>query len=340
MVNYFIQHGMPPFWANALYMLIASVAVLVFVLVNLLILIWLERKVAGHIQSRLGPMRVGPIGLVQSVADALKLLIKEDIIPLAADKAVFVVAPFVVFLPVLLLYIVLPFDKGLIAGNLSLGVLFIIAIGTFPVIGIIMAGWGSNNKYALLGGLRAAAQAISYEVPLVLTLATVVLWAGSLTTVDIVKAQQGMWFIASPLIVGFIIMLICSLAEVNRTPFDLPEAESELIAGFHAEYSGFRFAFFFMGEYAHLLFVSGLLTTLFLGGWYFLPGIPTIGGVPGWVWFLGKTYLMVIVLMWIRWTYPRMRIDQLMKFSWKGLVPVGLVYILIIAGIKVWKAGG
>lgn len=335
MTDTFMRWGLSSFWAHGLYMFVAAVLVLVFVLINLLMLIWLERKVAGHIQSRLGPIRVGPIGLFQSAADALKLLLKEDIIPAAADKWVFIVAPFVAFIPVLVLFIVVPFGRGVIASNLSLGLLFILAVGTLPVIGILMAGWGSNNKYSLLGGIRAAAQAISYEVPMVLALATVVLWTGTLRTEDIVKAQQGNWLLFGPLAVAFVVMVICSLAEVNRTPFDIPEAESELVGGFHTEYSGFRFAFFFMGEYAHLLFVSALLATLFLGGWNFLPGIPEVPGVPGWIWFLIKMYAMVVLLMWIRWTYPRMRVDQLMTFSWKGLVPVSLVYIMVIALVKV-----
>ena len=319
-------------------MLIVTVIMLVFILLNLLLLIWLERKVAGDIQARIGPIRVGPLGLLQTAADALKLLLKEDIIPAAADKWVFVAAPFMVFLPAMLVYIVLPFDHNLIPRDLSLGVLFILAVGTLPTLGIIMAGWGSNNKYSMLGAMRAAAQAISYEVPMVLVLATVVMWTGTLSTREIVETQKGMWHIG-PLFVGFILFLICGLAEINRTPFDIPEAESELVAGFHIEYSGMRFAFFFMGEYAHLLFVSGLITTLFLGGWHFLPYKPQLWVIPGWVWFLAKTYAMVIFLMWIRWTYPRLRVDQLMKFSWKGLVPISLAYILVMGFVKVWMAG-
>jgi len=336
MAQYFQQLGLPAFWAEGLALLIISILILVFILLNLLILIWLERKVAGHIQCRLGPVRVGPIGLFQTVADAFKLILKEDIIPTAADKWVFIVAPFLVFLPALLVFIVIPFDRNIIPMDLSLGVLFVLAIGTFPTIGGIMAGWGSNNKYAMLAGMRAAAQAISYEVPMVLVLATVVMWSGTLSTQGIVKAQEGMWFVG-PLIFGFILFIICALAEINRTPFDIPEAESELVSGYHIEYSSIRFGFFFMGEYAHLLFVSALTTTLFLGGWHFLPFKPELAGIPGWVWFLAKTYAMVILLMWIRWTFPRSRVDTLMKFSWKGLVPVSLVYILVMAFIKTFS---
>jgi len=335
MAQYFQQLGLPAFWAEGLALLIISILILVFILLNLLILIWLERKVAGHIQCRLGPVRVGPIGLFQTAADAFKLILKEDIIPTAADKWVFIVAPFLVFLPALLVFIVIPFDHNIIPMDLSLGLLFVLAIGTFPTIGGIMAGWGSNNKYAMLAGMRAAAQAISYEVPMVLVLATVVMWSGTLSTQGIVKAQEGMWFIG-PLFLGFILFIICSLAEINRTPFDIPEAESELVSGYHIEYSSIRFGFFFMGEYAHLLFVSALTTTLFLGGWHFLPFKPELAGIPGWVWFLAKTYAMVILLMWIRWTFPRSRVDTLMKFSWKGLVPVSLIYIMVMAFIKVW----
>jgi NADH-quinone oxidoreductase subunit H len=336
MAQYFQQLGLPAFWAEGLALLIISILILVFILLNLLILIWLERKVAGHIQCRLGPVRVGPIGLFQTAADAFKLILKEDIIPTAADKWVFIVAPFLVFLPALLVFIVIPFDHNIIPMDLSLGVLFVLAIGTFPTIGGIMAGWGSNNKYAMLAGMRAAAQAISYEVPMVLVLATVVMWSGTLSTQGIVKAQEGMWFVG-PLILGFILFIICALAEINRTPFDIPEAESELVSGYHIEYSSIRFGFFFMGEYAHLLFISALTTTLFLGGWHFLPFKPELAGIPGWVWFLAKTYAMVILLMWIRWTFPRSRVDTLMKFSWKGLVPVSLVYILVMAFIKTFS---
>jgi len=331
--------GFPYPLAAGLHMLVVSVAVLVFILLNVLILVWLERKVSGDIQSRIGPIRVGPLGLFQTAADALKLLLKEDIVPRAADRAVFIAAPFLAFLPALMLYIVLPLDRNLIPQDLSLGILFVIAVGTLPTIGIIMAGWGSNNKYSMLGAMRAAAQAISYEVPLVLVLATVVMWAGTLSTREIVEAQKGMWF-AGPLCVGFVLLLVCSLAEVNRLPFDIPEAESELVAGFHVEYSGMRFAFFFMGEYAHLLFVSGLITTLFLGGWHFLPYKPELWGVPGWIWFLAKTYAVILLLMWIRWTYPRLRVDQLMKFSWKGLVPASLAYLMIMGFVKIWWASG
>jgi NADH-quinone oxidoreductase subunit H len=339
MAETFVKFGLPQPWAGLAEVFIICAAVLVFILFNLLMLIWLERKVSGDIQARIGPIRVGPLGLFQTAADALKLLLKEDVIPAAADKWVFVIAPFLVFLPAMLVYIVLPFDHNLVPQNLSLGVLFILAVGTLPTIGIIMAGWGSNNKYSMLGAMRAAAQAISYEVPMVLVLATVVLWSGALGTKEIVEAQRGMWFVG-PLFIGFILFLICGLAEVNRVPFDIPEAESELVAGFHIEYSGIRFAFFFMGEYAHMLFVSGLITALFLGGWHFLPYKPDLWIIPGWVWFLAKTYAVVIFLMWIRWTYPRLRVDQLMKFSWKGLVPVSLAYILIMGFVKVWLAGG
>lgn len=337
MINIFTNWGLAHFWASGLVTLLVTIAVLIFILINLILLIWLERKVAGDIQSRLGPMRVGPIGLLQTAADALKLLLKEDIIPAAADKWVFVVAPFMAFLPAMLVYIVLPFDHNLIPQDLSLGLLFVIALGTLPTIGIFMAGWGSNNKYAMLGAVRAAAQAISYEVPLVLVLATVVMWSGTLSTQGIVAAQKGMWFVGS-LFPGFLLFLICALAEINRTPFDLPEAESELVAGFYTEYSGMRFGFFFMGEYAHLLFVCGLISTLFLGGWHFLPYVPTIGAVPGWVWFLAKTYAMVVVMIWIRFTYPRLRVDQLMKFSWKGLIPASLVYLMVMGFVKVWTS--
>jgi NADH-quinone oxidoreductase subunit H len=329
-----LYHIVARSWVNAgwplivwqwLWLLIICVAVIVFILLSVLFLVWLERKVSGDIQSRVGPVRVGPFGLIQTMADALKLLTKEDIIPTRADRWLFVLAPFLVFVPALVVYVVLPFGHNLTPADLNIALLFVVAAGSVPVIGLLMAGWGSNNKWSLLGALRSAAQIISYEVPLVLSLLAVVLWAGTLSTVGIVKAQAGLWYIAyPPLTLAFLIYLIASVAEVNRTPFDIPEAESELVAGFHTEYSGMRFAFFFLAEYAHTFFVAGLGATLFLGGW---EG-PLL---PGWLWFLAKSYALVIIIMWLRWTVPRVRVDQLMNFSWKVLLPISLLDLMIVA---------
>jgi NADH-quinone oxidoreductase subunit H len=314
-----------------LWAVVVAAIVMVFVLLTVLILVWVERKVAGDIQSRLGPARVGTrFGLLQTAADAFKLLLKEDIIPACADKPLFVVAPFVVFVPAFMAYLVIPFGKDLVAQNLDLGVLYVVAVSARPALGFLMAGWGSNNKYAILGGMRAVAQLMTYEVPLGLALLAVVVAVGSLSTVDIVAHQRWWNAISSPpLFIAFVVYFICAMAEVNRIPFDLPEAEAELVAGYHTEYSGMRWAIFFMGEYGYLFFVCAFATTLFLGGWHgpFLPPI---------LWFFIKTYALIIAMMWMRWTYPRLRIDQIMRFGWKVLVPVALANLVFAA---LWFAG-
>jgi len=335
--RWWAAHGWPVGVWSWLWMLILAVVVLIFLLLTVMLLIWMERKVAGDIQSRIGPLRVGKFGLLQSVADALKLLTKEDLIPAAADRWVFILAPIVVFIPTLLVYIVLPFGTDwTLARDLNVGILFIVAVSAVPIIGLLMAGWGSNNKWSLLGGLRAAAQLISYEVPLVLTLLTVVAVSNTLNTHDLVMGQQdGHWLLwrCPPLmIISFVIFLIAGMAEINRVPFDIPEAESELVAGFHTEYSGMRFAFFFLGEFAHMFFLAGLGAALFLGGgdgWSFGPW--WLRELLPFCWFLLKAYVLVWLMMWLRWTLPRLRVDQLMQFAWKLLLPAALVDLLLIA---------
>jgi NADH-quinone oxidoreductase subunit H len=315
---------------DAIWMVALAALVTVFVLITVLFLVWLERKISGDIQSRVGPNRTGGrFGLLQTAADALKLLMKEDLIPACADRAVFVLAPFVVFVPALVVFLVIPFSDRWIVKDLNIGLLFVVAVSALPVIGMFMAGWGSNSKYAIFGAMRAAAQSLSYEIPLILALVCVVVAAGSLRIGDIVEAQRGgHWFILSfPLQLAFLLYFVAAMAEVKRVPFDLPEAESELVAGYHVEYSGMRFAFFFLAEFAHLFFVSALAVTLFFGAWEgpFLP--PAL-------WFLVKTYAIILAIMWVRWTVPRLRIDQVMGFAWKLMVPLGLLAVLLTGLVR------
>lgn len=290
-----------------------------------------ERKVMGFMQLRYGPNHVGGRwGLLQTVADVLKLLIKEDIIPRAADRPLFVLAPIIAFTPAFMVLAVIPFTESLHFADIGIGLLYYIAISGLTTIGVVTAGWASNNKYSLIGGMRAAAQMISYEIPLVMSVIGVILIAGSLNLNTIVEAQESMWFIIyQPL--GFIIFIIASVAELNRTPFDLPEAESELVAGYHVEYSGFRWAFFMLAEYVYMFAMAALTTVLFLGGWH---SLPFLGFIPGAVWFALKFSLVIFFLMWLRVTFPRLRADQLMEFGWKVLLPLALVNIFITAIIK------
>lgn len=291
----------------------------------------LERKISAWMQSRLGPKHVGPQGLLQTVADTVKLLQKEHIVPNRADRLIFASAVVVVPLAALLDYVVIPFGTTrsgpLIFRDLNIGVLYFAATSSLVVIGILMAGWGSNNKYALLGGMRSAAQMVTYEIPIGLALVTVALMAGSLSTVTIVNGQARLWYIvAQP--VAFLIFLIAAIAEVNRVPFDLVEAESELVAGYFSEYSGMRFALFQLGEYGEMFAMAAMAVTLFLGGWRG-PVLPPV------LWFVIKLYALIFVFMWVRWTYPRFRIDQMLNFSWKVLIPVSVLNLVVTAFVVV-----
>jgi NADH-quinone oxidoreductase subunit H len=307
--------------ANPLLKALVSAALIAgFISVQCLVLIWMERKFAGWTQARLGPMHVGWKGGLQTVADAVKLLLKEDIIPADADRPLFVVAPYLVFVPCILTFMVLPFALSWVGFDYNVGALFVFSISTTAALGVLAAGWGSNSKYAVLGGLRAVAQLLSYDIPMVLVALSVVTLADTLSLTRIVQIQSGQWnIVAHPLLLvpAFLVYLTCSLAEVNRTPFDLPEAESELVSGFNTEYSGMRFAFFFLAEFANNFFTAGFAVTLFFGGW--------LGPIlPAPVWFTVKTLLMICLMMWVRWTLPRLRIDQMMGFCWKLLVPLAL----------------
>jgi NADH-quinone oxidoreductase subunit H len=299
-----------------------------------------ERKGIGRIQNRYGPNRVGiPLtkirlcGFGQFIPDGLKMLTKEDIVPRAADKVVHFLAPVVLLIPVLLAYAVLPMGRNMIAVDLDAGVLFFFAVGGAVELSVFMAGWSSHNKYSLLGAMRAIAQMISYEIPLILSAVTVIMIVGSLKTVDIVAAQNhytyglAHWFVFTPWgLAGFILFFIASLAESNRTPFDLPEAESEIIAGYFTEYSGFKFALFFLGEYLGMFAINGLGITLFLGGW--TAPFSFLTWVPSYVWFFAKLMALVFTFIWIRATLPRLRMDQLMNFAWKFMLPMSLVNIV------------
>ena len=312
------------YWATeAGGMIIGLIGVMALVAVNALFLIWMERKVSAHMQLRLGPMEVGPHGAVQTVADALKLMGKELITPEEVDRPVYWLAPIVIFLPVLLSFLVIPFSQSLIIKDLNVGILLILAFSTLAVLAILMAGWSSNNKYAVFGAIRSVAQNVAYEIPLLITVMSVILMVGSFKLSDIVAAQGSYWFVlVQPL--AFILFITCATAETNRTPFDLPEAESELVAGFHTEYTGMRFALFFLAEYTNMFITSAVAAVLFLGGWQgpILPGV---------VWFLLKVYALIFLMMWFRWTFPRVRFDQLITLAWKVLIPLAFANLLITA---------
>jgi NADH-quinone oxidoreductase subunit H len=330
------------------YPLIKIVFVLTGVLVTVMYLVLLERKVQAWVQVRLGPMRVGPHGVLQPLADVLKLFVKEDITPVRADKWVYTLAPIMVLVPALIAFAVIPFGGDvhlfgttipLRIADINVGLLYIVSVASIGVYGIILGGWASNSKYPLLGSLRSSAQLISYELAVTMTLVAVILMSGTLSMVGIVEAQRQahVWFFVQP--VALVIYFIGGLAETNRAPFDLPEAEQELVAGFHTEYSGMRFALFFLAEYANMIVVSAVATTLFFGGW--LRPFPNVSAldflniVPGWAWFSLKTFVLLYLFMWIRATLPRYRYDQLMRLGWKVLIPIAIANIVVTGAVKV-----
>ena len=321
------------------------VGVLVVALMGVPVMVWVERKVSARIQNRRGPVYVGPMGLVQPFADALKLLLKEDIMPTNADRILYVLAPLMAFIPALLTFAVIPIGPHLQISDINIGLVYVLSVSSLGIYGIVMAGWASNNKYALLGGLRSAAQMISYEISLGLSVIGVLMYSGSLSLVRIVEAQQGAWlgvipkWFVFPQFLGFILFLVSAFAETNRLPFDLPEAEQELVAGYHVEYSSMKFAMFFMSEYVAMISASCVIVTLFFGGWLPLPLIgPAVEGflpqavvlyVMPVVWFLGKVAFFLFFYVWVRWTIPRLRYDQLMQLGWKVLLPLAILNVFI-----------
>jgi NADH-quinone oxidoreductase subunit H len=322
---------LPDWLVFIIMVLIAISATLAFLTVVVMSLVWLERRAIAFMQDRLGPNRVGPFGMLQTVADVLKLLTKEDIIPRNADRPVFVLAAIAAVIPAVLLYAVVPFGPEMIIADLNIGVLYFLAVASLSTIAIIMAGWGSNNKFAMLGAMRGAAQVISYEIPIVLALVGVVMITGSLRMTDIVNAQMNsVWFVLlQP--VGFLIFMVSSLAELNRTPFDLMEAESEIVAGYHTEYSGMRWSLFFLAEYLGGFAAAAIAVTLFLGGW----AGPVL---PPYVWFVIKVYGVFFFLIWMRGTLPRVRVDQLMNLAWKFMIPLALVNVVVTGiGIHLYR---
>lgn len=329
------------FLLTLLIILIKIVVIIAILLLHVAYATYFERKVIGRMQLRMGPMEVGPHGLLQPIADGIKLFFKEDIIPVRADKPVFYLAPLISLMAALSSIAVIPFFEGFVISNINIGILFIIAISSLGSYGVILAGWASNSKYAFLGGLRSSAQMISYEVAMGLSLVGVMMMSGSFNITEIVYAQAnyptGMY--AIPQLIGFFVFTVAAIAETNRAPFDLPECESELVAGYFVEYSGIRFALFSAAEYIGVIVMSSIAVTCFLGGWtvpsFFTAVLPLLNYIPGIVWFLLKLYIIIFCYYWIRATLPRYRYDQLMDIGWKILIPLALINIMITGLIKI-----
>ena len=309
-------------------------AIIVPLLVAVAYLTYFERKVIASMQLRKGPNVVGPFGLLQPLADGAKLFIKETILPSGANKILFAMAPMLTFILSLIAWAVIPFDAGMVLADINVGILYLFAISSLGVYGVIMAGWASNSKYAFLGALRSAAQMVSYEVSIGFVIITVLLCVGSLNLSAIVEAQKTVWF-AIPLLPMFVIFFVSALAETNRAPFDLPEGESELVAGYFVEYSSMTFALFFLGEYANMILMSGMTAVLFLGGWLPPIDIAPFNWIPGPIWFFIKISLVLFCFLWVRATFPRYRYDQLMRLGWKVFLPLSLVWVVITAGVLI-----
>ena len=333
---------LPPGWQGVAGVLLCVVAIIAVYPTLFALAVLMERKGLGRMQNRYGPNRVGPFGIFQPIADGVKSLTKEDIVPYRADAVVHFLAPVVLVVAVFMMFAVIPMGRNMVLVNLDASLLFFFAMGTSTEVSVFMAGWSSRNKYSLLGAMRAVAQMISYEVPLLLSALVVVMMTGSLSLVSIVEAQDHYtgafphWFVFTPWgFVGFVIFVIASTAETNRSPFDLPEGESELVAGYFTEYSGFKFALFFLGEYVEMFAVAGLGTTLFLGGW--AAPFSFLNWVPSWFWYFAKVELWICAFIWVRGTLPRLRQDQLMNFAWKFVLPLTLINLMVAA---LWRFMG
>jgi NADH-quinone oxidoreductase subunit H len=325
----------------ALLIALKILTLLVPLIVSVAMLTYMERKVIAAMQLRKGPNVVGPFGLAQAFADGFKLIFKETVLPTQASKVVFVIAPMLTFMLAMLGWAVIPMSGDWVIANINVGVLYLFAISSLGVYGIIMAGWASNSKYAFLGAIRSAAQMVSYEVSIGFVLITVLLTVGSLNLSDIVNAQKGgitHWHFFSMLFPMFIIFFISALAETNRHPFDLPEAEAELVAGYNVEYSSMTFALFFLGEYANMILMSGMTSVLFLGGWWSPIDTPLLNLIPGTVWFIAKILFLLYVFIWVRATLPRYRYDQLMRLGWKVFLPISLLWVVLVSGYQVYFA--
>ena len=329
MVEFWFTYLWPVVW-----IVIKIVVIVIPVMISVAYLTYVERKVIGAMQLRRGPNVVGPFGLLQPIADGLKLFLKETIIPAGANRGVFIAAPCITFILALIAWAVIPFGDGIVLANINVGILYLFAISSLGVYGILMAGWASNSRYAFLGALRSAAQMVSYEVSMGFIIVTVLLLVGSLNLSDIVNAQRKIWFVV-PLFPMAVIFFISILAETNRHPFDMAEAESELVAGFNVEYSAMPFALFFLGEYANMILMAGIMTILFLGGWLPPLDLAPLNLIPGPVWFAFKLALVLFCFLWVRATFPRFRYDQLMRLGWKVFLPVSLAAVAIVGGAVV-----
>ncbi|MEQ1552590.1 MAG: NADH-quinone oxidoreductase subunit NuoH [Ferruginibacter sp.] len=343
-IHHWLNESFSPTWAMIIEMVIAGVCIIGLFATLGLVLVLMERRVAAWMQIRLGPNRVGPKGLLQSAADTLKLLVKEGLTPNGADKFLFNFAPFIAMMVAMLLMAPIAFAKDFQLWDLNIGVLYISAVSSIMVISILMAGWASNNKYSLMGAMRSGAQIVSYELSAGFSILTIVVFTGSLNFNEIILSQTNGWWIFKghlPAIISFVIFIIAVTAETNRAPFDLAEAESELTAGFHTEYSGMKFALFFLAEYINVFIVCAIGATLFLGGWMpFQIGNwqafnHAMDYIPSSIWFFGKTFFLIFLIMWFRWTFPRLRIDQLLNLEWKYLLPISMLNLLLATALAI-----